>query len=296
MGNAFNKINTTNYKRIYGGDLYYPIDIGAMERTGHYVQFFINVQEQSKIKFPKGSFNVRTGIGSTASRESSTLSIERAPTKRLAASIQLYMPNQVSVQHKANYSEEEIGAAITATGGAIDKIMNGQYGDVVSTDRMKEGLSNVATGVADKVGLTGAKSAKNIASGRVTNNRMETMFNGIEKRNFSFDFKMVPKSEKESENIKNIVNMFRFHSMPEFYAGSERTLISPSTFDIKYMHKTGEHTFMNRISTCVLESVDVKYGGDRTQFFYNDAPSQTEISLSFKELEIITKERIAEGY
>ena len=45
--------------------------------------------------------------------------------------------------------------------------------------------------VADKVGLTGAKSAKNIASGRVTNNRMETMFNGIEKRAFSFDFKMV---------------------------------------------------------------------------------------------------------
>ena len=62
------------------------------------------------------------------------------------------------------------------------------------------------------------------------------------------------------------------------------------------MHKGGEHTFMNRISTCVLESVEVQYGGDRTQFFSNNAPTVTNVSLKFKELELITKERIAEGY
>jgi len=296
MGNAFNKINENNYKRIYGGDLNYPIDIGTMERTGHYVQFFINVQELSKIKFPKGSFNAQTGQGSTASRESSTLSIERAPTKRLAASIQLYMPNQVAVSHKANYSEEEIGAAITATGGAIDKIVNGQFGDILNKDTLKQGAGDMAAGIGEKVGITGAKAARNIAKGTIKNNRQETMFNGIDKRTFSFEFKMVPKSEKESENIKNIVNMFRFHAMPEFFAGSERTLVSPSTFDIKYMHKNGEHTFLNRISTCILEGVDVKYGGERTQFFRNTAPASTEISLTFKELEIITKERIKDGY
>ena len=206
------------------------------------------------------------------------------------------MPNQVSVAHKANYQDEEIGALITNTGGAIDKIVNGNFGDVVNTERLKEGAGNVMAGVADKVGVTGAKAAKNIAKGTVTNNRQELMFNGIEKRSFSFDFKMVPKSEKESENIRNIVDLFRFHAMPEFFEGSERTLVSPSTFDIKYMHKNGEHEFLNRISTCVLESVDVKYGGDRTQFFVNNAPSQTEISLAFRELELITKERIRDGY
>jgi len=85
--------------------------------------------------------------------------------------------------------------------------------------------------------------------------------------------------------------------MPEFLGGrGSRTMIAPSTFDIKYMHKGGEHTFMNKISTCLLESVTVNYGGDRTQFFDNNAPVVTEISLTFKELELITKERIAEGY
>jgi hypothetical protein len=295
MGNAANAINNNNYKRVYGGDLNYPVDIGHTERTGHYVQFFINVQEQSKVSFPKGSFNARLGRGSDVSRESSTLSIERAPTKRLAASIQLYMPNQVSVSHSASYSDEEISSIITGTGGAIDKIVGGNFDLGDAGSRALEGAKNMATGAVGKV-VTGTKQASNIATGKITNNRQELMFNGIDKRSFSFDFKMVPKSEEESENIKNIVNMFRFHAMPEFYAGSERTLISPSTFDIKYMHKNGEHTFLNRISTCVLESVSVKYGGDRTQFFINTAPASTDITLQFKELEIITKERIRDGY
>jgi len=296
MSNAFNKINEDNYKRKYGGDLNYPIDIGAMERTGHYVQFFINVQEKSKIKFPRGSFDTTTGGGSTASRESSTLSVTRAPTKRLAASIQLYMPNQVSVDHKASYSEEEIGKMITNVGGAVNKISDGQYSEVVSLDRISDSAAKGVAGGLEKVGVTGAKARDAIKSGTIENNRQELMFNGIDKRSFSFDFKMVPKSEQESENIRNIVDMFRFHAMPEFFAGSERTMISPSTFDIKYMHKKGEHTFLNKISTCVLEGVSVKYGGDRTQFFVNNAPAQTEISLTFKELEIITKERIKDGY
>jgi len=295
MGNAHNTINQNNYKRIYGGDLNYPIDIGNTERTGHYVQFFVNVQEQSKVKFPKGSFNTRQGRGSDVSRESSTLALERAPTKRLAASIQLYMPNQVSVSHSASYSDEEISKIITGTGGAIDKIVGGNFDLGDAGKRAAEGIKNTATSAVNTV-VTGAKAASNIATGKITNNRQELMFNGIDKRSFSFDFKMVPKSIEESENIKNIVNMFRFHAMPEFYNGSERTMISPSTFDIKYMHKNGEHTFLNKISTCVLESVSVKYGGDRTQFFINTAPSSTEISLSFKELEIITKERIVDGY
>ena len=49
---------------------------------------------------------------------------------------------------------------------------------------------------------------------------------------------------------------------------------------------------MHRISTSVLEAVDVKYGGDRPQFFRDGQPVETELTLSFKELEIITKTSI----
>jgi hypothetical protein len=82
--------------------------------------------------------------------------------------------------------------------------------------------------------------------------------------------------------------------MPEI-EGSDltgRTMITPSTFDIEYF----PNTHLHKISTSVLQSVQVNYGGDRPQFFDDDHPVETQLSLGFKELEIITKERIAKGF
>jgi len=91
--------------------------------------------------------------------------------------------------------------------------------------------------------------------------------------------------------------MFRYHSMPEFEKsggiGVEgRTMIVPSTFNISY--KPGIH--LHRIGECALESVNVKFGGDRPQFFKDHQPVETELTLQFKELDLITKEKVREGY
>lgn len=291
MANANKIINGNGNQRIYGGDLYYPQDIGSMERTGHYVQFFINKQESSKIEFAGGSFSGTVGRTSDVARDSgSNLSVKRAPTQRLAASIQLYMPNQISLQHGAKYAEEEINAVATNLMSGLDGGFSGM------TEIVKDAAANTLERAKQVALAGGSAAAADIARGKVTNNRTEMKFEGIDRRSFSFDFKMIPKSEKESNNIKNIVNLFRFHAMPEMGSFNGRTMIVPSTFDIKYMHKNGENNFLNKISTCVLESIDIKFGGDRTQFFKNNAPMATEISLKFKELEIITKERIAEGF
>jgi len=69
-------------------------------------------------------------------------------------------------------------------------------------------------------------------------------------------------------------------------------MLVPSTFDIEYR----PNIHLHKISTSVLESVEVQYGGERTQFFTDDQPVETQLTLKFKELEIITKERILEGY
>ena len=65
-----------------------------------------------------------------------------------------------------------------------------------------------------------------------------------------------------------------------------------STFDIEYH----PNTHLHKISTSVLESVDIQYGGDRPQFFTDDHPVETQLTLNFKEMEIITKQRILAGF
>ena len=106
---------------------------------------------------------------------------------------------------------------------------------------------------------------------------------------------MLPKSSEEAQIIKEIVTLFRYHAMPEFPIEGTlggRTMRVPSTFDISYV--PGRH--LHKIDECALESVQVKYGGERTQFFVDDQPVETELTLQFRELGIITKEKIAEGF
>ena len=94
---------------------------------------------------------------------------------------------------------------------------------------------------------------------------------------------------------------------PSFIRDSSksRTMIVQSTFHIAYMYKMGErNNFINQISTAVLESCNITYGGERVQFYRPTTgmfgsgapPVETQIELQFRELEIITKERINDGY
>ena len=76
---------------------------------------------------------------------------------------------------------------------------------------------------------------------------------------------MLPNNSKETETIENIVTTFRYHAMPEI-EGSDltgRTMIAPSTFDIEYF----PNTHLHKISTSVLQSVTVNYGGDLPTVF-----------------------------
>ena len=74
----------------------------------------------------------------------------------------------------------------------------------------------------------------------------------------------------------------------------------PNTFDIKYMYVGRENQYLHKISTCVLENMNVTYGGDRYKTFDGNEdgapPVETTMTLNFKEMELITKQRAQEGF
>ena len=287
--------------------LQYPSKLGTMARHEHYVMFFINVQANSSsaITFPSGAIAGGGEFGTSPAGvqvgEKTTLSVARAPTKQLAQAIALYMPSQITVSHKAKYGEIEIGAGVAAVLGTLKAINSnmdiGTLAKEIGSSAITEGGKELGQGILkglEGAGQTGALGAYEISQGQIRNNRTEMKFEGIDRRSFTFTFTMMPTSQSEANAIEKIVTAFRYHAMPEIAGdvGGSRTMISPSTFDIEY--KPNPH--LHKISTSVLESVDVKYGGDRPQFFVDGHPVQTELTLQFKELEIITKSRINSGY
>ena len=269
--------------------LKYPSDVSA-DAANYYVMFQINVQEKSKIDFGGTAYSTAPAGRSS---EFSTIGVPRPPTKKLGTSICLYMPASLEVSHKANYGEAEIGLVAAANLSDLSNLKNFNVNNVL--DNFKNEAKNALLTLQD-VAFVGSKAAQQIQDGQITNNRTEMKFEGIDRRSFSFTFKMLPKTAAEAADVEEIVTMFRYHSMPNFEKGGTgvegRTMIVPSTFDISY--KPGIH--LHRIGECALESVNVKFGGERPQFFKDHQPVETELTLQFKELDLITKEKVREGY
>ena len=257
----------------------------------------------------------KLGIKKVSTGSGSTVSVNRAPTTRMSTAISLFMPPQVSVSYGATYTDTEIGAGAAILGNAATDLMN---------DMTLKGLQNTAAKVAPQIvgeakeaggrlvmqgvgavgpGMTNLEKVFDMKRGSIKAPRMELAFEGIGKREFSYNFKMMPRSQAEADEIRNIIFAFKSNMLPEFVDGNRagRRLSVPNTFDIQYMYNGKENDYLHKISTCVLETMDVKYSGEGkyTTFEADDdgaPPMVTELSLNFQEMEIITKERVAEGY
>jgi hypothetical protein len=247
-----------------------------------------------------------------SSKKGSTLSVPRPPTVRLDTAITLYMPQMVAFTTSAQYQDEVVGDAAAAGANVYQEILNGQKSGLdIAKDAMKrlgkdigEGMINKGIGALSIIpGIEGAKDVFFAQRGFIKAPKMELFFKGIGKRKFQYTFKMTPRNDAEMQEIRKIVQAFRLNMLPEFEDGdrASRRLTIPNTFDIQYMYNGKVNQYLHKISTCVLESCDVKFSGEgKYQTFTADKegapPTVTEMSLNFQEMEIITKERVAEGY
>jgi len=162
--------------------------------------------------------------------------------------------------------------------------------------KFEVGAKKMALAALD-VAAPGAKAIAQIQTGRAITPKMELMFNGIGRREFSYEFTFIPKSRQEAEVIKKIIYQFKSHMLADYQELTGHRLMKlPSTFEIEYQYLGQRNDFLNRISACALQSVDVTYGGDRFQAHADGVPQQTKLSLKFKELEIMTRNLMNDGY
>ena len=237
------------------------------------------------------------------------ISIKRPATKRLDTAIALYMPNAINVTYGSRYLDTEISPLGAAAGDIGVDILEGRGSFKGALDKLQEKLPQeakrrvitTALQLGDAVGLTGAREAFEINRAEVIADRMELAFKNVNRRNFQYSFKMIPKNETEADEIRKIIYAFKFNMLPEMTSGrAGNTMGFPNTFDIEYRFLGKDNDYISRVSTCVLETMTVSYGGDRFKTFAprdDGAPVvETSLTLSFKELELITRERIREGY
>ena len=150
----------------------------------------------------------------------------------------------------------------------------------------------------------GVEETFNKAFGQTLNPYLEVAYTSMGVRTFNYTFKFAPKSADETADVQAIIQAFRFHMAPELKGTNHRYLTLPSTFDIHYMFQSAvgdeieakENSFYNKIATCVLTSCDVNYTPDGVKSFGDGAPTQISMTLAFMETEMLTKQKINEGF
>jgi hypothetical protein len=236
---------------------------------------------------------------------------DKLPTTRLSTSIALYMPPSVQTSYGLDYGDVEIGAfgeAMKDVFDAMEKAWKGEAGAGKSLTgagtNALEAVKKTATKALDAV-APGIRAQAQIAEGKIFSDKMELSFKGVNRRTFSFSFVFMPKSEKEAKTIEQIVHLFKFHAHPNYVDGTKgRQMTIPDTFDIQYMYQDSVNNFINKISTCFLKDIIVAYGGDRFTahrptegLLGKGAPAtRTSLTLTFQEMEILTRERIDQGF
>jgi len=85
----------------------------------------------------------------------------------------------------------------------------------------------------------------------------------------------------------------------------------PTEMKLVNQHKGKRNPFLNRVSSSYLTSVDVSYGGDRFKAYESTTtnarkgyegggegppPQKTTLSLNFREIEMMSRERIEAGF
>ena len=223
---------------------------------------------------------------------------EVAPTP--IASIALYMPPSVQVSYGADYQDSEIGVFAQLGSMAIQAFKEeADWRTTVSgmVDAGAIGIEKALLATLDTV-APGSKVVSQIQTGRAITPRMELMFNGIGRREFSYEFNFMPRSVQEATQVYKIIKEFKKNMAANFTEdGGFREMYLPNTFLIEYMHMEGKRNDnLNKVSECVLESVNVTYGGDKFQTHPDGVPQSTKMSLKFKELEIITRDMIEQGF
>ena len=63
----------------------------------------------------------------------------------------------------------------------------------------------------------------------------------------------------------------------------------PKLFGISYHGRNGPMAHMNKIAKCALTNINVVYGGDRFSVFDDSAPVQVDMTLQFKEVQLLSK-------
>lgn len=244
-------------------------------------------------------------------------------------SMVLPVPNNLNPQYSARYNDQPMGIAGAFASGqigsdeAIAAFNSGKayvqqgvnqfqsFFDGTATDEVKDKIGKVglAAATVGSVALLGKLGAGNIGaiiggaiggagtavqglmslSNVAVNSHLAVLFDGVGFRNFTFNYRFVPRDPSEANALQDMIEVFKRAMYPALNANNKFLFEYPDEFKIELSPKLQETTF--KFKRSVLKDMSVNYNGDGVPRFFDDGnPVVVDVSMTFQEVEILTKD------
>lgn len=223
------------------------------------------------------------------------------------ATVILPIPQTIQDGNSVGWGEGKLNAFEAVGAAAIQKgFQNPSFGDAVfktSGDFLSK-IGDMATGgnlqnqatafFTSKIinslgGNVDTSSLLSRATGQVLNPNMELLFQGVNLREFSFDFDFAPRDGNEAQQVKQIINLFKremaARSTSAGGGGTGLFISAPSVFKLEYKSGGSKHPFLNTFKPMAMKGITVNYTGSGTYAVYGDStPVHMKMTVNFQEL------------
>lgn len=164
--------------------------------------------------------------------------------------------------------------------------------DALSDEMMKQVKASLTSALLKQASFDVPAEQILARSGVVPNSNLELLFNNVTLREFTFSYRMSPRSSNEAEMVKKIIHFFKRGMAAKRNPGTNTEgagtfLGTPNIFELSY--QTGindEITGMNKFKLCALTNFAVNYSPDGQFSAYEEGqPVSYNIAMSFSEIE-----------
>ena len=283
------------YQNKFGRtDLQYPRDLQSSTR-GHYVQFTI-----SEIK--PATFNEVTDklLGAAKSATTGIVDAITSPSEVLN-SFQKFREDPNSILKSVQFTQPELKTVGTIS-LYIPETVNFTYAaqyDKLSLATAAQQTPIIGKAAKTVLGAVNSGPAKLLLRGQgyAFNPQQQILFEGIDFRTYQMAFTFTPYSKQEAATVEKIIKLFKVHAAPRLATGSAGMFfVPPSIFTPKFFFNGQENKKINKITKSVIENIDVNYAPNGFTTQSDGAPTQIQLTINFKEIELLTRDRIEQGY
>ena len=221
-------------------------------------------------------------------------------TTSLQTSIRLPLPTNLTdsfnidvsganMELLGSYPMDNGAAGLMAAGKSLSEQFKSMSQD--SSSGMVSGIMKMVGQVAaltPQISDTGLGKFSQSQVGMVRNPHLTTIFEGVKLKTYTFSWKISPKSAAEAQQLNEMIKYIKGYMHPQII-GASFALEYPYLASIQFV--VGNSAHMPNVKDSFITGFSINNAGSGAPAFYKDGnPVSTELSLSFQEIDIQTRD------